>query len=185
VANFHSTSSLPADVICRALNALLPGDIVILECGVVPEGFHARFDAREKTYRYTLLNRPFAAAVGRQYHWYIRHPLDEPAMRAALAHLMGTHDFKSFEGAGSPRPHTIRTLTDAQLNRLEDGRLDVTISADGFLKHMVRNIVGTLVAVGRGKLAPDAVAGILDARDRTAAPATAPAHGLCLVGVRY
>lgn len=185
VANFHSASSLPDAVVRRALNALLPADIVILDCRRMPAGFHARFDALEKTYRYCLLNRPCPAAIGRYYHWHIRQPLDVPAMRRALSHLVGTHDFKSFEGAGSPRPHTTRTLTAAQLDRLADGRLDITISADGFLKHMVRNIVGTVVAVGRGKLSPDGLPALLDARNRCAAPATAPACGLCLVAVRY
>lgn len=185
VANFRCLSTLSADVVLRALNALLPGDISIVHCGTAPAAFHARFDAREKTYRYSLLNRFCPAAIGRQYHWHIRQPLDVPAMRAALAHLVGTHDFKSFEGAGSPRIHTIRTLIDAGLACTGDGRIELTVSANGFLKHMVRNIVGTLVAVGRGKIAPEGVCTILDARDRSTAAATSPAQGLCLVGVRY
>jgi tRNA pseudouridine38-40 synthase len=185
VANFRSASALPADVVLRALNALLPEDIVVLDCNTVPAGFHARFDAREKTYCYSLLNRSCPAAVGRQYHWHIRHPLNVPAMKVALTHLTGTHDFTSFQGAGSPRPHTIRTLSAAHIELPGDGRIAITVSANGFLKHMVRNIVGTLVAVGRGRIVPDDVPAIIEARDRAAAPATAPACGLCLLGVRY
>jgi tRNA pseudouridine38-40 synthase len=185
VANFRSASALSAEVVLRALNALLPDDIVVLDCSIVPAGFHARFDAREKTYCYSLLNRPSPAAVGRQYHWHIRHPLNVPAMQAALTHLTGKHDFTSFQGAGSPRPHSIRSLTAAHIELPGDGRIDITVSANGFLKHMVRNIVGTLVAVGRGRIAAGDVPAIIEARDRAAAPATAPACGLCLMGVRY
>lgn len=186
VANFHCETRLCADTIRRGLNALLPEDIAILECSIAEETFHARFDAKAKTYRYTVINRSSPVAIGRHYAWHIPQALDAAAMQSAMQHLTGRHDFKAFEGTGSPRAHTVRNLFDAQLHEaMESGRLDFLFTADGFLKHMVRNIMGTLVAVGRGKIDPAAVAAIRDAADRSLAGATAPGHGLCLLAVIY
>lgn len=185
VANFHCETGLSPDTLQRGLNALLPNDIVILDCRLVSECFHARFDAKIKTYRYSILNRFTAAAIGRQYVWHIQQPLNRNAMRCGLRHIVGMHDFKAFEGAGSPRAHTIRNLIRADLLDQDNGRLDFFFTANGFLKHMVRNIVGTLVEVGRGKIGPEAMRTIREAADRSLAGATAPGHGLCLMRVCY
>ena len=185
VANFHADTHLADGDIGRALNSLLPRDIVILSCDEMPEDFHARFDAVSKTYRYCLLNRPLPPAVGRQYAWHIKKPLDIDAMRDALVHLQGTHDFKAFEGAGSPRAHSVRQVSKADFFERNGCRIDFEIEANGFLRHMVRNIVGTLVDVGHGKIPPDDLGKIRETADRSKAGITAPSHGLFLVRVSY
>lgn len=186
VANFFCETHLCANTVCRGLNALLPDDIAILACTVVDESFHARFDAKAKTYRYTIINRFSPVAVGRQYAWHIPQDLDAAAMKSAMQHLIGRHDFKAFEGTGSPRAHTTRHMLNAVLQvDAQLSRLNFYFTADGFLRHMVRNIVGTLVEVGRRKIEPTTVAVIRDAADRSLAGATAPGQGLCLMNVCY
>jgi tRNA pseudouridine38-40 synthase len=185
VANFFCDTGLSPDAFQRGLNSLLPDDIVIGSCETVSEYFHARYAAKSKTYRYKILNRFIPAAMGRQYAWHIRKHLDVEAMKRGAAYLLGTHDFKAFEGAGSPRSSTVRTIMKADFIPRPEGYLLFEIRADGFLKFMVRNIVGTLVAVGLGKLAPEDVCRILRGKDRNRAGATAPAHGLALIDVEY
>ncbi|UCF92082.1 MAG: tRNA pseudouridine(38-40) synthase TruA [Desulfobacterales bacterium] len=185
VANFHSVTTLKPEVFQKGLNSLLPDDIVIRHCVGVPQEFHARYDAKSKTYHYKILNRPLPAAIGRQYAWWIRQKLDLQNMRSALAHLLGSHDFKAFEGSGSPRADTTRYVIRADLVEKKRGILIFQIEANGFLRFMVRNIVGTLVSVGRGKLTSDDFGRILDSKDRSQAGATAPALGLFLMEVRY
>lgn len=184
-ANFHCNTRLGPDAILKGLNSLLPADIAIRECRRMPEAFHARFDAKSKIYRYHILNRDTRSAVGRSYAWFLHRPLDLGAMRQATEVIVGRQDFKAFESTGSPRAHTVRNVMDAGWVERGDRRLTFQIEADGFLRCMVRNIVGTLVAVGLGKLAPGAVRGIIDSRDRKRAGATAPPQGLFLVAVRY
>lgn len=184
-ANFRCDTRLGPEAFLKGLNSLLPPDIAIRDCRRMPEDFHARFDAKSKIYRYHILNRDARAAVGRSYAWFIHRPLDLDAMRRATEVIVGRRDFKAFESAGSPRAHTVRNVVDAGWVEGEERRLTFQIEADGFLRGMVRNLVGTLVAVGLGKLAPGAVKGILDSRDRRRAGATAPGRGLFLVGVHY
>jgi tRNA pseudouridine38-40 synthase len=185
VANFRSDTRLPPEAILKGLNGLLPADIAIRDCCRVPEGFHARFAAMSKRYRYRILNRAARAAVGRDYAWFIHRPLDTRAMAQATEHLVGRQDFKAFESAGSPRAHTQRDVMHASWMEEKERRLTFQIEADGFLRGMVRNIVGTLVAVGLGKLDPQEMADILASRDRRRAGVTAPARGLFLVEVKY
>lgn len=185
VAGFRSTTRLGADVLQRGLNSLLPAGIVVRACREVDPAFHARYDVRAKTYRYRILNRRVPAAIGRQYAWHIRRPLDVAAMRSALTAVIGTHDFKSFEAAGSPRTHTVRRILRAEVTIEPEAIRAVELTGDGFLRGMVRNIVGTLVEVGLGKRSPDQMAAVLAARDRRRAGATAPAHGLFLMAVDY
>ncbi len=184
-ASFRCDTRLPSETLQKGLNAILDDDIVIRGCEAAPDAFHARFDAIGKVYRYQILNRPLPDAVGRQYHWHIRTPLDPAAMKEAAGHIRGRHDFKAFEGTGSPRAHTVRHVRRSDLIAGEDGRLAFWIEADGFLRYMVRNIVGTLAEVGLGKIFPDGVRDILRSRDRSRAGATAPARGLFLVSVLY
>jgi len=184
-ANFHCRSRLNADEFQRALNSLLGSDIVIRACEEVAESFHARFDARSKIYHYRILNRKIPAAVGYRYAWFVPRDLDLFAMRSAMAHLKGEHDFKAFEGTGSPRAHTVRDIYRIELIEKKDGYLVFEIQANGFLRFMVRNIVGTLVDAGMGRTTVVDVKNILMSGDRSRAGATAPPKGLFLMHVCY
>ncbi len=185
VANFRCDTRLDPEPILKGLNSLLPPDIAIRDCRLVPEHFHARFDAKTKIYRYRILNRQTRGAIGRNYAWFIHLPLNLDAMRRAAGCLIGRHDFKAFESTGSPRAHTVRTVLAADWTEAPGSCLTFEVEADGFLRCMVRNMVGTLVAVGRGKLAPEDVSAILGSRDRKRAGATAPGRGLFLIEVKY
>ncbi len=185
VANFHCKTRLGPEIFHKGLNSLLPEDIIITSCRQVHENFHARFDVKSKTYHYKILNRPMPVAIGRQYAWHIRKELNLDAMRQAARHLLGTHDFKAFEGSGSPRADTVRSIMNSDLVEENDGYVVFEIEGDGFLKFMVRNIVGTLVDVGLSRISPDDVHGILASKNRNLAGVTAPAHGLFLVSVKY
>jgi tRNA pseudouridine38-40 synthase len=185
VASFKCDTRLEPEALLNGLNSLLAEDTVIKVCEQVSSSFHARFDAKSKIYHYKILNRPTPAAIGRQYSWLIRKSLNQDAMRAAISHIIGRHDFKAFEGTGSARQHTTRQVYSAELIEQQSGLLVFHIEADGFLRYMVRNIVGTLVDVGMQKLTSDDFKSILDSKDRSQASATAPAHGLTLVKVIY
>jgi tRNA pseudouridine38-40 synthase len=184
-ANFKCDTKLTSEVFQKGLNSLLPKDIVIKCCEPADIQFHARFDAKSKSYRYHILNHHLPAAIGRQYVWQICRSLDIHAMIQASRYFLGTHDFKAFEGSGSPRAHTVRNITMAQLSMDHRGKITFEIEANGFLRFMVRNIVGTLVDVGLGKLSGEDIPEIFYSRDRGRASATAPAHGLFLVSVTY
>lgn len=186
VANFRCKTRLCESEFQRALNSLLPDSIIVRKCTKAAAGFHARYDAKRKTYRYRILNHPLPVAIGRQYIWHIRQPLDLEAMQDAARVLIGRHDFKAFEGTGSPRTHTTRQVFRASLTREDNtGCLTFEIEADGFLRYMVRNIVGTLVSIGCGKISRDEFNAIFHSLDRRRAAATAPPHGLFLVRVSY
>jgi tRNA pseudouridine38-40 synthase len=169
----------------NGLNSLLAEDIKIRVCEQVGASFHARYDAKSKIYHYRILNRSTPAAIGRQYQWFIRKSLNREAMQAAIPHIIGRHDFKAFEGSGSPRQSSTRHVHSADLVAHEGGLLIFHIEADGFLRYMVRNIVGTLVDVGLEKLTPHDFKYIRDCKDRSQASATAPAQGLTLIRVNY
>ena len=185
VANFYCDTEISPEVFQRGLNGLMPKDIIIKECNTVDEKFHARYDAKTKTYRYKILNRTIPAAICRQYAWFIKKKLDLDAMQSAILHIIGTNDFKAFEGAGSPRSSTKRRVINAGLQQKEKEYLIFEIEADGFLRFMVRNIVGTLLDVGLCKITPDDFKKILLSKDRNLAGATAPPHGLFLMNVKY
>ena len=185
VANFVCQTRMDAAEMQKGLNSLLPDDIVIRSCSLMDKKFHARYDAKRKTYRYRILNQAIPNAISRQYAWHIRSPLDMAAMQKAADIFKGTFDFAAFEGSGSPRSSTLRTVFRAEW-RMEESNLRIfEIEADGFLRFMVRNIVGTLVAVGLGKMSLEDVRKVLLSKDRKRAPATAPAQGLFLVNVSY
>jgi tRNA pseudouridine38-40 synthase len=187
VASFTTESRLTAEVWTRALNAHLPPTIAALAVRDMPDGFHARFSAASRAYCYTILNRPIRSALARGRVWHVAAPLDAAAMAEALASLVGEHDFGAFAGASADLRRgasTVRTVLTASSRR--DGELvEIDLRANAFLPHMVRNVVGTLVLVGRGALAPAAVGSILASRDRRQAGPTAPPDGLCLVRVHY
>jgi tRNA pseudouridine38-40 synthase len=185
VANFICDTRLSPEAFLHGMNSLLKKDIVIRNCSYAEDRFHARYDAKGKIYQYRILNRIFGAAIGRQYEWFIHRKLDIPAVRSAASSLIGTHDFKAFEGSGSPRKTSIRTVIRAELFEQPNERILFEIEADGFLKCMVRNIVGTLVYIGLGKIAPETIKEILVSKNRMLAGPTAPPHGLFLKKVLY
>jgi tRNA pseudouridine38-40 synthase len=185
VANFKCDTKLNTEDFLGGLNSLIPEDIVITSCEEVAETFHARYNAKSKTYVYRILNRSKPAAIFRQYAWHIRKKLNLEHMCSAITHLSGCHDFKAFEGTGSPRSHTDRCVLNTSLLEEKNGYLVFEIEADGLLRFMVRNIVGTLVEVGLGKITPADFKRILDSKDRSQAGATAPARGLFLKKVHY
>ena len=183
-AHFKCRTRLTPGELHKGLNSLLPSDIAVCACEAVPLAFHARFDSRWKRYRYRICNQPVRRAVGHRYAWHIHRPLDVAAMQAASRHLVGRQDFKSFESSGSPRAHTVREVMEAVWCEKQN-HLEFDIRANGFLRGMVRNIVGTLVAVGLGKRDAEALPTLLEAADRRLAPAAAPPQGLFLVHVQY
>jgi tRNA pseudouridine38-40 synthase len=187
VAHVDASAGLGPDALRRALNAVLPRDLAVLELERVADGFDARRDARGKRYVYRLLNRSAPSPLRRSRTWHLRDPLDLAAMGRAAQLALGTHDFAAFRGsvAGlAAGQGSVRTLW-----RLEPGvqgdEVVVIVEGRSFLRHMVRNLVGTLVQVGRGRLPPEAMREILESRDRSRAGPTAPAHGLCLERVDY
>lgn len=186
--SFQTNSHLTADVLQRALNANLPADVVVLAADEAPLGFNAIDDARSKRYRYIIHNHPWRNVFQRRYAWHIHHELDALGMHEAAQCLRGRHDFKSFESAGSRRVSTVRTIYDVTVNGFRQGegaRIEIEVEADGFLYNMVRNVVGTLVDVGRGRRPVSWMTELLALRDRRRAGATAPAHGLYLVHVTF
>jgi tRNA pseudouridine38-40 synthase len=168
----------------RALNAVLPDDLRVLSVDEVGSDFHARFSARSKTYRYQIRNTPISNPFDRAYVWFVPESLDLHAMSRAAGAIVGTHDFAAFQSAGSETHGTTRTMTRSEW-RDTGGVLTYEIAGDGFLRHMVRAVVGTLVQVGRGRRPPDNIETLLEGRSRAEAGATAPAQGLFLVGVDY
>jgi len=185
VANFTCATSITLEAFQKGLNSILPDDIVIRQVNEVPLDFHARYDAVSKRYRYHILNQPLPSAIERHHTWWIRSPLDLSAMRNGMGHLIGELDFKAFEGAGSPRSSTIRRVIGMDLTEQAAGVVAIDIHATGFLRYMVRNIVGTLVDAGLHKIQPDHIKTILASQDRSTASATAPARGLFLMDVHY
>jgi len=186
VANFHTASLLPCRNIQKAMNSLLPGDISLTHVREAPMEFHARYSAKSKVYRYQLYNSTSKPALLRRYVWHIRRTLDITSMNDAVHHLVGTYDYSSFCGSGDHCRTHERTVVTASFRKEEGGPLVFfTIEANGFLRHMVRNIVGTAVEVGMGMLAPEEIPVIRDKKDRKAAGPTAPPQGLFLEEVTY
>ena len=185
VCNFTHRTRLDPGQFREGLNSLLPEDIFVVEAAAVPFTFHSRFSAKAKTYEYRILNVPEPDIFLRHYVWHIPRRLDPEAISACLAGLTGRRDFSSFQSAGSGVVDAVRTLFRAEVHSEHEGLVRLVFEADGFLRHMVRSIVGTVVKAGSGEIRPEDIAGILDARDRAAAGVKAPARGLFLVKVNY
>jgi len=187
VASVSLGATLDEATIGRALNAVLPPAVRVLDVAQAEAGFHARFSARSKTYEYRIVNAPLVSPFLYRYAWHVPQPLDLEAMRAATAPLVGTHDFAAFQGTGADVASTVRTIHQAiwQQGAGYDGPATLRITGDGFLRHMVRNIVGTLIEVGLGRWEPHRVRQALESRARAHAGPTAPARGLFLARVEY
>jgi tRNA pseudouridine38-40 synthase len=184
VASAHVTFAHDTATLTRALNAQLPEDVRVLAVEDVAPEFHARFSARSKTYRYQIRHGTIADPFERAYVWHMPERLRVDAMRAATGVLVGTHDFGAFRSVGTPVRDSVRTVTESTLTDAE-GRMIYVISGDGFLRHMVRAIVGTLVEIGRGFREPESMASLLGGSARGDAGPTAPPQGLFLVRVDY
>lgn len=185
VAHFRTASRLGERNLLMGINSLLPADIAVLEVRETDPSFHARFSVKSKVYLYRICNRPVRSALERNRAWFVWEPLDLARIGKALPLLKGTHDFTSFCSTHTDSPDRIRTILAIGAERDLSGMIHISLEADGFLRYMVRTIVGTLVDVGRGKLPPEEVAAILQAKDRRRAGLTAPAHGLFLKDVKY
>ena len=195
VASVQLAREIEMSALVRAVNAKLRPDIRLLAAEVAAAGFHARYAARRKTYRYNLALGAVASPFGRRYAWHVRCALDVDAMRAAAVAFTGRHDFAAFRAVGSAVTSSVRTIqsvsvepSDAALGAPPPATapgLTIAVVGDGFLRHMVRIMVGTLVAVGLGRLTETDVGAVLASRVRERAGATAPPHGLFLVAVDY
>ena len=189
VASFSTNRwNAPADRWVRAFNCFLPKDIVVRRAEEAALRFHAIRDSVGKLYRYTIRNSRVVDPHLAHLQWCVHRTLDVEAMRAAAQRLVGTHDFASLQGQGSPRYNTVRTIHTLEIQATDvwEGRvIEINVCANGFLYNMVRNIVGTLVEVGHGKHPPEWIDELLAKRDRSSAGQTAPAAGLCLMEVLY
>ena len=185
IASFNATRLHNATVLLRAINANLPRDVRIVKCRLVPPSFHARFDARGKTYKYLVWNQFVQDPFTLDTHWHVPRDLDLSAMRRAARMLLGRHDFASFtSNPGYERESTVRVMRRVSVVR-EGPQLIFHFTADGFLYRMVRNVVGGIVRVGLGKISVDDFGRVLKACSRSEAPASAPACGLYLMKVEY
>lgn len=205
-ANFHTESRIQPHSFQMGLNALLPDDIVIKNAEEVLPDFNSRKNAKAKTYRYLILNRPYPSAIYRNFSWHVFQKLDIDAMRKAAGCLIGKKDFTSFRAAECDALHSIREILSFSIKtpsqpsllegegkgegifpeqRLTDGFIELEVKGTAFLRHMVRIMVGTLVAVGKGKIKSEDFQNIIDAKDRRLAGMTAPPHGLFLKEVEY
>lgn len=198
VANFHTKTRLKLENLQRALNSLLPDDIVITDIDEVDEKFHARYSAKWKFYRYTIVNQQFPDVFYHLTAYHVPYKLNIQAIRQAVKYLIGRHDFSAFQGQGAKGKPAVRTLKSIKIHSsiTPKAQFNVKIShpgyliyidliADGFFHNMARRIVGLLLEVGRGKIEPIRVKEILELKDRSRGGPTVPARGLCLMRVEY
>ncbi len=186
VMHFFANWSHAPQELERACNALLPADIALHGLRPAPDAFHARHSARAKTYRYRVLNRALRSPLQRLYALHVPKPVDLESLQEAAAYLEGTHDFAAFGAPTEGTPSTVREVLNAQWETSPtEGVVNFAIRGTGFLRYMVRSLVGTLLQVGAGKMSPQAFQAILLSRDRSRSGPTAPPQGLCLVSVDY
>jgi len=184
VAHFDVDTRVPTSNLVKAVNNLLPQDITVVRADEVPPTFDAIKNTKRKLYRYGIYTRPVRPVMDIRYCWHRPGKLNVETMTQCADMLIGTHDFKSFANASDKRTSSVRTITKCTVTREENWVL-IDVEADGFLYNMVRNIVGTLVEVGRGRWTPSRFADILKARDRSFAGPIAPPSGLCLMRIEY
>jgi len=185
VASFAEERPLPVSAYVKGMNAILPQDVAVRAATLEPDGFDARRSARGKRYRYVIENVSTRAPLSRLVSWQLFGALEVRAMQEAARHLVGRHDFAAFQAADCEAHHAVREVRRLDVIGVSGGRIDVVVEATAFVKHMVRNLVGTLVEVGQGKRSPGSLPVLLAGRDRKAAGPTAPPQGLCLEEVFY
>ena len=195
VASVRLAHRIETHVLVRAINAKLPPAIRLLAARPAAAGFHARYAALRKTYRYHLTAGPVASPFTRRYAWHVREPLDVDAMREAAVRLLGRHDFAAFRAVGTEVASTVRTMHSVAFepgchafpapSAAPSPMLTISVVGDGFLRHMVRIVVGTLVEVGAGRVQASGMRAIVASRARERAGPTAPPQGLFLVAVDY
>lgn len=185
VASLKADTNISMHAIMHGMNAFLPDDIVVKQAIEMPLDFDPRRGSKGKIYLYRIMNRDHPSALLRNYSWNIFKPLNIEAMREAAPHFIGEKDFASFMAADSDALHSIREVTSVEIFEQKDGLLEIEVRGNAFLRHMVRIMVGTLVAVGKSKLKPADIGAIIEAKKREAAAMTAPPQGLCLVEVLY
>ncbi len=184
VANFHISSHISCNRFAPALNSILPKDIVIKKSIEVDKGFHSRYSAVAKEYKYIIYNDTTRSSILRNYSYYVNYNLDIQKMQRASKTLIGTYDFKTFMSSGSSIGDTVRTIYSLNIES-EKNIIEITIKGNGFLYNMVRIIVGTLIDIARGKIQEKAIKNILYSKNRETAGHTAPAQGLYLQQVFY
>lgn len=184
VIHFDTHWGRPLAQLERALNAVLPPDIAVRDLEPAPEGFHARYSARSRVYRYTIWNAPVRSPLWERYAHHVAGPLDEGLMDAACQAIVGAHDFRAFGAPTSPRGSTVREVYRAHAGR-EGDRVLLEVEANGFLRRMMRRLVGALVQVGAGRLTQADFEGLLRSADPARVKWTLPPNGLCLVEVKY
>jgi tRNA pseudouridine38-40 synthase len=185
VAHFCTRSKIDLSSLQKGLNSLLPPDIVVKDVADEDDDFHARYSAKSRVYKYLIWNGEILSPFYRRFSWHVHHQLDREYMREAAQCLIGWHDFASFQGTGSACRTSEREVIKFTLTGRSGGWVVATIEASAFLRHMVRNIVGTLIEVGKGFMSVDEFKAILDAKDRGEAGVTAPPQGLFLKEVKY
>ena len=185
VVNFFTTGSIPVERIVAAARSVLPEDIIVTSAEEVGADFHARRSAKSKTYLYRIYNGRLPNPFERLYAWHLFRKLDTAAMTEATAQIVGTHDFSAFRAAQGPPVNPVKTIFAAECAEGANEIIQFSFTGNGFLYHMVRNLVGTLVEIGQGRKTPADFARILASRDRKQAGATAPPQGLYLVKVDY
>jgi tRNA pseudouridine38-40 synthase len=184
VANFKTNSIIPPERFPAALNGLLPEEVVIISSEEVPLEFHSRYHCKGKAYSYVMLNRKIRPAFMNNYVAHVPYELNFEIMEKASKHFIGTHDFAAFKSKGGSVKTSVRTINSIELTR-SGKEIILNIEGDAFLYNMVRIIAGTLIDVGRGRIAPDSVPDIILSKDRRRAGKTAPASGLCLERIYY
>ena len=184
VISFHSARAFPIDRLALAMNGNLPKDVSVRHVDIVADGFSPRFDAEARAYEYRIINRPMPSALERRFAHHVHRSLDVDLAHRASAALLGEHDFVAFCSILPARGGTVRQIHSIDIARDRD-RVVVRITGSGFLHRMVRIAVGTLVEIATGRRDPGDIPAILASKDRKRAGYTAPAEGLCLVGVRY
>ena len=184
IAHFDCDTKIRDIDFLKGINSLSAEDIIIRKCSEVDEFFHSRFSAIKKTYQYTILNTKMPVAINRQYSWHIKEKLNITKMQEGADFLIGEYDFCAFEKKGTPLFHTTRKIITAKFNK-KNNYIYFEITANGFLRYMVRNILGSLVELGKNKISLKDFYLILTSKDRNKNQACAPAHGLLLLSVEY
>ena len=183
-ANFKTNSTLDIEKFPIAINSKIKKSIVVKSAEEVEERFHSRYSVKSKKYRYVINNSKYGTAIYREFEFYIPQKLEVIQMQKAAKYFEGEHDFKGFKASGTSSKSSVRTIYKAEVIKNED-RIYIELTGNGFLYNMVRIISGTLLDVGIGKIKPEEIKEIIEAKERTRAGKTLPAHGLCLMEVSY